>query len=147
MHLDLKPENIVCCRPDSDEVKIIDFGLARVVRPGEQVKVVLEEKLRHTIRQRHNSMLLPVEVLCGTAEFVSPEVVNYDPVSPSSDVWSLGVIAYVLLSGISPFMGDNVAETYSNVSRAEFDFDEAVKTGVAVAKGNRNLLQYFHYHA
>ena len=51
--------------------------------------------------------------MCGTAEFVSPEVVNYDPVGPSSDVWSLGVLSYVLLSGISPFMGDSVAETYS----------------------------------
>ncbi len=64
--------------------------------------------------------------MCGTAEFVSPEVINYDPVSPASDVWSLGVIAYVLLSGLSPFMGDSVAETYSNVSRAEYDFDEPV---------------------
>ena len=65
--------------------------------------------------------------MCGTAEFVSPEVVNYDPVGPSSDVWSLGVVSYVLLSGISPFMGDSVAETYSNVSRAEYDFDEPVR--------------------
>ena len=65
--------------------------------------------------------------MCGTAEFVSPEVVNYDPVGPSSDVWSLGVLSYVLLSGISPFMGDSVAETYSNVSRVEYDFDEPVR--------------------
>ncbi len=64
--------------------------------------------------------------MCGTPEFVSPEVVNYDPVSLASDLWSLGVIAYVLLSGLSPFMGNTVAETYSNVSRAEYDFDEPV---------------------
>jgi len=99
----LKPENVVCERPDSVDLKIIDFGLARVVNAGDSVKV-----------------------LCGTAEFVSPEVVNYDPVSTASDVWSLGVLAYVLLSGLSPFAGDSAAETYSNVSRAEFDFDEPV---------------------
>ncbi len=64
--------------------------------------------------------------MCGTAEFVSPEIVNYDIVSFFSDVWSLGVIAYVLLTGLSPFMGDSVAETYSNVSKAEYDFDEPV---------------------
>ena len=50
--------------------------------------------------------------MSGTPEFVAPEVVNYDPVSLVSDMWSLGVIAYVLLSGLSPFQGDTVPETY-----------------------------------
>lgn len=72
--------------------------------------------------------------MCGTAEFVSPEVVNYDPVSFASDMWSVGVLSYTLLSGLSPFMGDTAVETYSNVSRAEYDFDEPVrkKTGIAL---------------
>lgn len=65
--------------------------------------------------------------MCGTAEFVSPEVVNYDPVDLSADMWSLGVIAYVLLSGLSPFMGDTVAETYCNVVRADFDYEDPVR--------------------
>jgi myosin-light-chain kinase len=39
VHLDLKPENIVCCKPDATDVKIIDFGLARVLKRGEEVKV------------------------------------------------------------------------------------------------------------
>jgi serine/threonine protein kinase len=64
--------------------------------------------------------------MSGTPEFVSPEVVNYDPVCLSSDMWAVGVITYVLLSGLSPFEGDDVAETYSNVARAAFDFDEPV---------------------
>ena len=50
--------------------------------------------------------------MSGTPEFVAPEVVNYDPVTLVSDMWSLGVIAYVLLSGLSPFQGDSVSETY-----------------------------------
>ena len=54
--------------------------------------------------------------MSGTPEFVSPEVVNYDPVSLVSDTWSLGVIAYVLLSGLSPFQGDTVAETYRDTN-------------------------------
>ena len=42
IHLDLKPENIVCCQPDSSDVKIIDFGLAKEVKDGEVIKVRLE---------------------------------------------------------------------------------------------------------
>ena len=94
----------MCVSRDATDVKIIDFGLAREILPGGDV----------------------VKVMCGTPEFVSPEVVNYDPVSAASDMWSVGVIAYTLLSGLSPFMGDNAVETYSNVSRAEYDFDEPV---------------------
>eukprot|EP00095_Tigriopus_kingsejongensis_P007737 maker-scaffold200_size264178-snap-gene-1.18 protein:Tk07737 transcript:maker-scaffold200_size264178-snap-gene-1.18-mRNA-1 annotation:"myosin light chain kinase" len=101
VHLDLKPENIICVRKESNEVKIIDFGLARKLTPSS-----------------------PVKVMCGTPEFVPPEVVNYDPISLAADLWSLGVIAYVLLSGLSPFMGENVTDTYSNISKAEYEFHE-----------------------
>ena len=51
----------------------------------------------------------------GTPEFVAPEVVNYDYVTTSTDMWAIGVITYILLSGFSPFMGDNDGETFSNV--------------------------------
>ncbi len=39
-------------------------------------------------------------------------------------MWSIGVICYVLLSGLSPFMGDNDSQTYNNITKAEFDFDD-----------------------
>ena len=43
----------------------------------------------------------------STLEFVSPEVIRYEAVRLNTDMWSVGVIAYVLLSGLSPFLGDN----------------------------------------
>ncbi len=101
VHLDLKPENILCRSQRSHQIKIIDFGLARRVAPGEDVRV-----------------------LFGTPEFVSPEVINYEPVSIASDMWSVGVVCYVLLSGLSPFMGDSDAETFANISGIAFDFDD-----------------------
>ena len=55
----------------------------------------------------------------GTPEFVAPEVVNYEHVTPCTDMWAIGVITYILLSGFSPFMGDNDAETFSNVLRLD----------------------------
>lgn len=101
LHLDLKPENILCIKNESNKIKIIDFGLARYYTKGESVRV-----------------------LFGTPEFIAPEVVNYDEIGFTTDMWSIGVVCYVLLTGLSPFMGDTDAETLSNVTHGEFDFDE-----------------------
>jgi len=51
-------------------------------------------------------------------------VINFDPISVQSDMWSLGVITYVLMSGISPFLGDDDGETLMNVTAGEFDFED-----------------------
>ncbi|XP_075818641.1 myosin light chain kinase 2, skeletal/cardiac muscle [Microtus pennsylvanicus] len=101
LHLDLKPENILCVNTTGHLVKIIDFGLARRYNPNEKLKVNF-----------------------GTPEFLSPEVVNYDQISDKTDMWSLGVITYMLLSGLSPFLGDDDTETLNNVLSANWYFDE-----------------------
>ena len=101
VHLDLKPENILCKSKKSHQIKIIDFGLTRKLKPGEDVRI-----------------------LFGTPEFVSPEVISYEPVSAASDMWSVGVVCYVLLSGLSPFMGDSDVETFSNITGLCYDFED-----------------------
>lgn len=108
LHLDLKPENILCVNSTGNQIKIIDFGLARKYRPREKLKVNF-----------------------GTPEFLAPEVVNYDFVSFPTDMWSVGVITYMLLSGLSPFMGDNDAETMNNILHAKWDFDAEVFENVS----------------
>ncbi|XP_036391344.1 myosin light chain kinase 3-like [Megalops cyprinoides] len=100
LHLDLKPENILCVNNTGNQIKIIDFGLARKYRPREKLKVNF-----------------------GTPEFLAPEVVNYDFVSFPTDMWSVGVITYMLLSGLSPFLGDNDTETMNNILHCNWDFD------------------------
>ncbi|KAM5245914.1 myosin light chain kinase 2, skeletal/cardiac muscle [Ctenodactylus gundi] len=101
LHLDLKPENILCVNTTGHLVKIIDFGLARRYNPNEKLKVNF-----------------------GTPEFLSPEVVNYEQISDKTDMWSLGVITYMLLSGLSPFLGDDDTETLNNVLSSNWYFDE-----------------------
>ncbi|XP_027978697.1 myosin light chain kinase family member 4 [Eumetopias jubatus] len=101
LHLDLKPENILCVNRDAKQIKIIDFGLARRYKPREKLKVNF-----------------------GTPEFLAPEVVNYDFVSFPTDMWSVGVIAYMLLSGLSPFLGDNDAETLNNILTCRWDLED-----------------------
>lgn len=68
-----QPENILCLTKTGNRIKIIDFGLARKYDP--------EKKL---------------QVLFGTPEFVAPEVVNFDSIGFGTDMWSVGVICYVL---------------------------------------------------
>uniref|UniRef100_A0A914EK36 Protein kinase domain-containing protein n=1 Tax=Acrobeloides nanus TaxID=290746 RepID=A0A914EK36_9BILA len=101
LHLDLKPENIMCVSHTGNQIKLIDFGLAQYY-DGE-------------------SDLL---FMAGTPEFAAPEVIKFEPLNFHTDMWSIGVITYILLSGISPFLGDNTGETYLNVEKGEWEFVE-----------------------
>ncbi|XP_036144946.1 uncharacterized protein LOC105834071 [Monomorium pharaonis] len=101
VHLDLKPENIMCRTRTSHQIKLIDFGLAQILKSD-----------------------TPIRVLFGTPEFIPPEIINYEPIGTKSDMWSVGVICYVLLTGLSPFMGDNDAETFANITRADYDLED-----------------------
>ncbi|XP_075701508.1 myosin light chain kinase, smooth muscle-like isoform X2 [Rhinoderma darwinii] len=116
VHLDLKPENIVCVSKVNTQVKIIDFGLARKLEPG-----------------------VPLKVLQGTAEFVAPEVIAFEPVGFTTDMWSLGVICSILLSGDSPFQGDNDMETLQNITSGSWDFDE--ETDVVLSDSAKDFIR------
>ncbi|XP_057698166.1 myosin light chain kinase 3 isoform X2 [Corythoichthys intestinalis] len=108
LHLDLKPENILCVSRATNKIKIIDFGLARRYKPREKLKVNF-----------------------GTPEFLAPEVINYEFVSFPTDMWSLGVITYMLLSGLSPFLGDDDNETLNNILACQWNFEEEEFTDVS----------------
>ena len=59
-----------------------------------------------------------MRAMVGTAEFVAPEVVQYEDISSETDIWSLGVLTFILLSGASPFLDeqDDDQRTLSNVT-------------------------------
>jgi serine/threonine protein kinase len=103
LHLDLKPENMMLVRPGSKRIKIIDYGLARKYNPNQKL-----------------------QVMQGTPEFAAPEVIAYEGVTPATDVWAVGGITYVVLSGLSPFLGDDDGETMSNISSMAWEFDDPV---------------------
>ncbi|XP_052706840.1 twitchin-like isoform X1 [Crassostrea angulata] len=101
VHLDVKPENVMCETKKSTNVKMIDFGLATKLNPDEIVKVTT-----------------------ATAEFAAPEIVDSEPIGFYTDMWAVGVLAYVLLSGLSPFAGEDDLETLQNVARCDWEFAE-----------------------
>eukprot|EP00933_Yihiella_yeosuensis_P034131 TRINITY_DN27667_c0_g1_i1.p1 TRINITY_DN27667_c0_g1~~TRINITY_DN27667_c0_g1_i1.p1 ORF type:complete len:498 (+),score=94.47 TRINITY_DN27667_c0_g1_i1:94-1587(+) len=104
VHRDLKPENFLFQTKDPIEknlLKLIDFGLATEIVPGQ---------VMHT--------------KSGTPYYVAPQVLrgSYDQ---QCDVWSCGVIMYVLLCGYPPFWGDTDADVLSKVRLGNFTFNAA----------------------
>ncbi|KAI1718149.1 protein kinase domain-containing protein [Ditylenchus destructor] len=98
-HLDIKPENVMLKKRGESQVKLIDFGLSRMIHPG-----------------------VPVKDMIGTPEFVAPEVVNYEPLSTATDMWAIGVVCYILLCGASPFLGRTREETFCNITGVNYHF-------------------------
>ncbi|XP_049301024.1 twitchin isoform X5 [Anopheles funestus] len=101
IHLDIKPENVMCQTRNTNQVKLIDFGLATKLNPNEMVKIST-----------------------GTAEFAAPEIVEREPVGFYTDMWAVGVLAYVLVSGLSPFAGETDIDTLKNIKQGTWEFDE-----------------------
>jgi calcium-dependent protein kinase len=102
MHRDLKPENFLFLNKSKDSpLKIIDFGLACYYEDGEFMKTK-----------------------AGTPYYVAPQVLQgkYDR---KCDVWSCGVIMYILLCGYPPFSGENDGEILTKVKAGKFSFPEA----------------------
>jgi len=97
-HLSLTPCDILFTRPGGSEIKICDFALAR--------RIVGVVKMEY-----------------GQPEFVAPEIVNGEGATFASDMWSIGIITYLMLSGVSPFRGQNDRETLQRIQMGDIDFD------------------------
>ena len=102
-HRDLKPENIIFekVEDNSNPIKLIDFGLSKILGINEN---------------KMNSKL-------GTPYYVSPEVLEglYDK---RCDLWAIGVITYILLSGQPPFFGKNEVEVFNKIRCCDYDFPD-----------------------
>ncbi|TVU22805.1 hypothetical protein EJB05_32524, partial [Eragrostis curvula] len=98
-HRDIKPENLLV--DDAGDLKVSDFGLSAVAE-----------------QMRHDGLF---HTFCGTPAYVAPEVLSrkgYD--AAKADLWSCGVVLYVLMAGYLPFQDRNLVGMYRKIHRGEF---------------------------
>ncbi|XP_020809864.1 calcium/calmodulin-dependent protein kinase type 1 isoform X1 [Drosophila serrata] len=100
VHRDLKPENLLYYSAEDDsKIMISDFGLSKMEDSG------------------------IMATACGTPGYVAPEVLAQKPYGKAVDVWSIGVISYILLCGYPPFYDENDANLFAQILKGEFEFD------------------------
>lgn len=100
VHRDLKPENLLYYSSSEDsKIMISDFGLSKMEDSGFMATA------------------------CGTPGYVAPEVLAQKPYGKAVDVWSIGVISYILLCGYPPFYDENDANLFAQILKGEFEFD------------------------
>ncbi|XAR61610.1 Non-specific serine/threonine protein kinase [Bertholletia excelsa] len=116
LHRDLKPENFLLGSRDEDApIKAIDFGLSVFIEEG---KVYRD--------------------LVGTAFYVAPEVLNRK-YGKEIDVWSAGVILYILLSGFPPFWAQKEQDIFKEILKGQIDFE--TQPWPSISAGAKNLVR------
>jgi len=101
-HRDLKPENLLLTNESDDSIiKLADFGFAKKITGPK------------TLTTR-----------CGTAEYLAAEVVEGKPYDTQADMWSIGVIVYLLLGGYQPFMEKNERALFKKIRKGEYQFHD-----------------------
>ncbi|KAE8691663.1 Calcium-dependent protein kinase 17 [Hibiscus syriacus] len=102
IHRDLKPENFLLLNKDENSpLKATDFGLSVFYKPGEEFKDIV-----------------------GSAYYIAPEVLKRR-YGPEADIWSIGVMLYILLSGVPPFWAESENGIFTAILRGQVDFTSA----------------------
>jgi len=105
VHRDLKPENLLLKDTNKiAEVKLADFGLSKIVSEGVQKQMM--------------------QTACGTPGYVAPEVLTADGYDKEVDLWSIGVITYILLCGFPPFYNEHLPVLFESIMKADYDYPE-----------------------
>lgn len=105
-HRDLKPENLLYYHPGHDsKIMITDFGLSATKKGPDNF----------------------MRTTCGTPEYIAPEIIARKPYTCNIDMWAIGVITYILLSGTMPFDDENKTRLYRLILKAKYSYAGEVR--------------------
>lgn len=127
-HRDLKPENLLFYHPGNDsKILITDFGFSKSRTPLD---------------------VDPLTTWCGTPEYIAPELVSKEPYNNKVDLWAIGVITYVMLSGYLPFAAESPPKLFEKIQQGNYGYSQEVSH----ARGHRlycwfQVSQATHSHA
>jgi calcium/calmodulin-dependent protein kinase I len=108
VHRDLKPENLLLKSKDNDaEVTLADFGFATYSKGDD------------------------ITNQCGTPGYIAPEILKCVPYGKTVDMWSFGVILYILLGGYPPFHDENQRALFKKIIKGDYEFHHDYWSGVS----------------
>jgi calcium/calmodulin-dependent protein kinase I len=111
VHRDLKPENLLLSNSDDDAfIKLADFGFAISSQGG----------------------FSTLKTQCGTPGYVAPEILSTQPYGKAVDMWSIGVITYIMLGGYPPFYDDNQKVLFEKIKKGDYSFHPEYWDAVSV---------------
>lgn len=100
VHLDLRPTNIRVSK--SSQVKVVDYNTCRIIANRKSGTVV--------------------DVI-GDTEFCAPEMLNFESVMPETDIWTVAILTFIMLTGVSPFFDEDEDLVVKNVSKVHLEWD------------------------
>ena len=104
IHRDIKPENILISSIENHEIKLADFGFATIHADDDEADELNE--------------------VVGSPQYMSPELIQGNVYDSKIDIWSTGIVTYILLSGLIPFGGLSDSETINSILNDDLSFPE-----------------------
>jgi len=103
VHRDLKPQNVLCATSDPTDIRIADFGLSKILSEDTMLKTC-----------------------CGSPHYLAPEVLQCSQYDSKVDIWGIGIIVYVALTGCLPFFDDDMRKLIVKIMTADYTWPDDV---------------------